>query len=441
MGLLVVALVGTGIWGYNQYMQNQDYSIRTDNLYQRSFYELVGQVNNIEAGLSKMMVSGDQGQSIMMLSNVWRQADSAGSNLGQLPLSHMALEKTSKFLSQLGDYCHYLTLKAGQGKPITLEEMDNLKQLYGSSINLSNELRILESGVNEGTVSWEEIRNKGNKQLKEASQDLVTQQFTKIEDTSIEYPTLIYDGPFSDTLLKPKKLNDLGDDIDYKKAETIALDFVGRDRAASVGKGPETQGDIETWGVYIETKDGEGPLYLSITKKGGKVVSLISEGSVNEPKLSLKEGQNRGEAFLKKKGFKGMVPTYGESHQGIGVFNFAFKDGDVVVYTDLIKVKVSLDTGDIIGFEAMNYLLAHKDRNIREPELSLEDASNLVNMNLDISSKGLAIIPGKSGNEILCYEFKGKFGEDSFIVYINANTGNEEDILKLINTDNGTLVI
>src|SRR5690554_1013432 len=226
-GILAIALIITGAWGYNQYIQNQEYNIRTNNLYQKSFYELVGQVNNIQAGLSKMMVSSDQGQSMVMLSDVWRQAESAGSNLGQLPLRHMALDKTSKFLSQLSDYCRYLTIKAGEGKPLTIEEMDNLNELCNSSIKLSNELGVLESSVNQGTVSWQEIRDKGNKKLDEVSPDLVTKQFTKIEETSIEYPTLIYDGPFSETLLAPKKLNIPGANVDYKKAEQIAIDFIG----------------------------------------------------------------------------------------------------------------------------------------------------------------------------------------------------------------------
>ena len=67
-GLLLVALVITGVWGYNQYMQNLDYNNRTNNLYEKSFYELVGHVGNIETELSKMMVSSDQGQNIKMLS-------------------------------------------------------------------------------------------------------------------------------------------------------------------------------------------------------------------------------------------------------------------------------------------------------------------------------------------------------------------------------------
>lgn len=388
-----------------------------------------------------MMVSSDQGQSMVMLSDVWRQAESAGSNLGQLPLRHMALDKTSKFLSQLSDYCRYLTIKAGEGKPLTIEEMDNLNELCNSSIKLSNELGVLESSVNQGTVSWQEIRDKGNKKLDEVSPDLVTKQFTKIEETSIEYPTLIYDGPFSETLLAPKKLNIPGANVDYKKAEQIAIDFIGRDRVERAGSGAETQGAIETWGVNIETKDGEGPFYVSVSKKGGKVISIISEGVPQKAGIDYKEAEERAKEFLEKKGYKDMEATYGQQDDGMVVLNFASTQDDVIIYPDLIKVKISLGSGNVMGFEAMNYLIAHKNRNIKEPKLSLEEARQLVNKNLEITSERLAIIPSKGGNEIMCYEFKGKFGNQKFIVYINANTGKEENILKIMDMDNGTMVI
>jgi spore germination protein len=440
-GLLTVALIITGVWGYNQYLENQDHAIRSNNLYKKSFYELVGRVDNIESGLSKAMISGDQGQSIVMLSNVWRQADSASTNLGQLPLSHISLNKTSKFLSQLSDYCRYLTIKAGEGRPLTLEEMKNLKELKNSSIRLNNELKDLESRVNKGEVTWKELRDMSNESLEEASQDLISKQFTKIEETSIEYPTLIYDGPFSETLLRPQKLRVAGKKIDYKAAERIAIDFLGRDRVKSAEQGPETQGDIETWGVNLETEGGEGPFFVAVSKVGGKVVSLICEGAVQGSSMDYKEAEKVAGKFLEDKGYRNMVPTYGQHNDGMAVFNFAYEDGDYIVYPDLIKVKVSLATGNPIGFEALNYLMAHKERDLKEPKLSLEDARKLVNRNLEITSERLAVIPGKSGNEIECFEFKGNFDNDSFIIYINADTGKEEDILRILDTDNGTMVI
>ena len=53
----------------------------------------------------------------------------------------------------------------------------------------------------------------------------------------------------------------------------------------------------------------------------------------------------------------------------------------------------------------------------------------------------MAIIPTEWKTEILCYEFKGKVDEREFLVYINVETGKEEDILVILDTPGGTLTV
>ena len=48
-------------------------------------------------------------------------------------------------------------------------------------------------------------------------------------------------------------------------------------------------------------------------------------------------------------------------------------------------------------------------------------------------------IPTEWKTEKFCYEFKGKIEDMDFIAYINAENGEEEDILIVTNTPNGTL--
>ncbi|MFO7153671.1 MAG: germination protein YpeB [Caldicoprobacter oshimai] len=440
--VLAVALIVVGLWGYNQYLQNLEYRNYMENLYQKSFFELVGQIGDIETKLSKLMVSGDQGQSMMLLSDVWRQADAAQVNLGQLPLGHLSLIKTSKFINQLADYCYYLTKKVGRDQTISVEEMNNLQKLHNSCARLNDELKVLVDNINSGGVKWGEIRQaKVKQELNEDAENLIERQFMRIERTGIDYPTLIYDGPFSETLQQKRDIRIQGQAIDQKKAEEIAADFVGRDRVAEINNGPQTTADIETWGVYIKPKNGNGTIFLSVSKRGGKVVNMISDGEIKSARISVEEARRSAERFLSQKGYRSMVPTYSQKFDGTLVINFAYKQGDVIVYPDLIKVKVSLEDGSIVGFDARNYLIAHKERDIKPPRLSLDEARKLVNPNLKIKSEGLAIIPTESGGEKLCYEFRGEYGGDNFIVYIDANNGKEVNILKIIDTANGTLAI
>ena len=82
----------------------------------------------------------------------------------------------------------------------------------------------------------------------------------------------------------------------------------------------------------------------------------------------------------------------------------------------------------------------HRDtRELSDAKITLEEARSKVNQKLNVSSSGLAVIPTEWGTEVLCYEFKGNTADNDFIVYINAETGEEEDILMIINTPEGTL--
>ena len=111
------------------------------------------------------------------------------------------------------------------------------------------------------------------------------------------------------------------------------------------------------------------------------------------------------------------------------------------MYPDLIKVKVALDNGDILGVETTRYLNNHTTRDISNVKITKEQAKENLNKDLNIESEGLAVIPTEWQTEILCYEFKGKVDDTEFLVYINAENGREEDILVIKDTPNGILTM
>ena len=115
---------------------------------------------------------------------------------------------------------------------------------------------------------------------------------------------------------------------------------------------------------------------------------------------------------------------------------------DVIIYPDLIKVKVALDNGEILGLETSGYLNNHiETRDLSKIKIQIEQARQTINPDLEIGSEGLAVIPTEWKTEILCYEFKGKVEDREFLVYINAENGREEDVLMITNTPNGTLTM
>ena len=133
--------------------------------------------------------------------------------------------------------------------------------------------------------------------------------------------------------------------------------------------------------------------------------------------------------------------SYYLKQEGIVTINYAYSQDGVIMYPDLIKVKVALDNGEVLGIETSGYLNNHEERNLPEIKISKEEAKNTLNKDLQIESEGLAMIPTEWKTEILCYEFKGKVDDREFLVYINVENGREEDILIITDTPNGTLAM
>ncbi len=134
-----------------------------------------------------------------------------------------------------------------------------------------------------------------------------------------------------------------------------------------------------------------------------------------------------------------MKPTYYLKQGGAVTINYAYLQDNVTIYPDLIKVKIALDNGEVLGMETTGYLNNHTQRTIETPSISLEKAKALLNKKLSITSEDLAIIPTEWNTEIFCYEFKGRVDDTDFLVYVNAQTGKEENILVIIDTPDGIL--
>ena len=178
-----------------------------------------------------------------------------------------------------------------------------------------------------------------------------------------------------------------------------------------------------------------------ISKKGGHIVETSLDREVKKEKISQTEANEIGKAYLASKGFENMKETYFIKQGNIVTINYAYNDNGIIVYPDLIKVRVALDNGEILGIETTGFLNSHHSRAYKMPKISMEQARSSLNENIEIKSENMAIIPTEWKTEIFCYEFKGSVEGKDFLVYINCETGEEEDILVILDTPGGTLTI
>lgn len=413
----------------------------SQNTYNRAFYEVVDYVQNVETYLAKSLISSTPEHGAETLTNVWREANLAQAYLSQLPIESQELENTEKFLNQVSDYSYSLSRKNIYNESLTEEDLKNLKDLHTYSVELENTLNQLSEDINSGRIKWEEISNKGKTAFAQQVSTSSMDGFSNLEENFHQYSGLIYDGAFSDHITNGEKKGLTGDDIDEETAKQKAIDFIGKDNVKDVENlGYSENATIPEYNFSVKT-NSEDSINISISKKGGHIVYMNSNRSVNAETISQEEANAKGKEFLNNHGIKDMKETYYLKQDGIVTINYAYVQNDVVVYSDLIKVKVALDNGEVLGIETKGYLNNHTQRDTSKVKITKDQAKKTLNKNLDIMSEGRAIIPTEFQTEILCYEFKGKVDDREFLVYINAENGREEDILIITNTPNGTLTM
>lgn len=438
---LLAIFLGFGL--FQTYRINQIRQ-KLDSHYNRSFFDTVNYVQNVESLLFKSLITNTSSKTAETLKETWRQSNLAQENLGLLPISQPILSNTSKFLTQVSDLSSALSKQSTEGKPISNKQYQVLSELKDYSTKLKDQLFILENEVTNGRIRWGEISEKGPVLFSKASNQIPLKQFENIDSTFKEFPTLIYDGPFSDHITSSKPLGLTGKIFTEKEARKKAQDFIDTESIESITfleKNKNNSINSFTYEVTFKDKPKEDTVSVAITEKGGHPLWMIRTKKIEEAKLSIKDAKQRAKAFLEKKGFTGMVDTYYLKQDNTATINYAFSTENVIMYPDLIKVKVSLDTGDIIGFESNGYLFAHHMRSIPTPQISMEEALYVMNPRLEITHKRLAYIPTEFKSEVFVYEFKGKLDDQPFIVYVNAQTGEEEDVLILLENEDGVLTL
>ncbi|MFA4884277.1 MAG: germination protein YpeB [Desulfotomaculaceae bacterium] len=442
--LLVVAATGT--WGYSQRQANRDLENYLNNKYQRAFYDMTGQVQNLEVLLSKSMVATDPRLDSSLFMDIRQQAAFAQSNLGQLPLNDALAGRTAKFLTQVGDYAGSLASQVNKGEAIDSQNWDTLNSLYQQSMELNRELQGMQYNIAQNNFYFGELVRQVRKNLQKNPDNLAVTDFQALDKRMQQYPSLIYDGPFSEHLERtdPRDLSGLAD-VSPDEAQNRALSYIDRKPGVeySAAVTGTAQGRIPAYRVEVTPGgDSADTTVLDISKKGGKLIWALNSRPVTNQALDINAARQKALKYLKDHGFGDMNATYFTLHGNSATFNFAAAQNNIVIYPDLVKVTVALDNGEITGAETSGYLMSHRTRDLPRAKITPEHARGSINPRLQVSGGGkLVLIPVGVDDEKLAYEFQGKLGEDTYLVYINADDGREENVLKLIETPGGTLTM
>ncbi len=402
-----------------------------ENLYQKSFYNTTSEIDNIDADLSKAIVTNDKSALQKYLVDIAINSELCESDISSLPLQDENKFYTTKLINQIGDYSKYLNNKIIDGEDLTDKDRSTLVSLYNSNLVLKNAFQNMSANMDED-YSF-------NALLDAKEGDIVLDGFNELQNLSVEYPELIYDGPFSDGKDTREIKGLTGEEINKEGAQKIFIETFGGYGLNNIEFAGENKGSIECFNYQAEI--GEDIIYAQISKKGGKVLMFSYSGSCKAINIDREYAEEKGLEFLSAIGVENMKAVWINLANNVYTINFAYEDNGIVVYSDLIKIRVCAETGMVIGMEGTSYYTNHIERSIPSALISESEAREKVSSNIEIESARKAIVPIGNSSEKLCYEFSGRYNDSLYYVYIDARTGKQVEMFKVIDSTEGELLI
>lgn len=423
-----VAAVGFAV---REKLNSKRYRLEIENSYSRSLDELNAGVNNISVILEKAQYVTSAKQISNMAAQLLSEAETAKAALSQLPAGSGELTVLNRFLSQVGNYAMSVSKLLVGGGELNDEFSTNITALSDTAKKISEAISNSSISYNNPSSWAAEI----DKQLDDTvTPDSFGGSLDELEESLSDYPTLVYDGPYSDHILEKepqmtKNAEKVSESDALKKAVQIA----------------ECDADALK---FEENVKGKIPSYrfsgndvsVTISQSGGYAVYMRKDRTIGDSILEYRQALDKAKRYLERIGMSGFTETYFFTDEGVCVINFAYLDGKTICYTDLVKVGVAMDTGEIMLYEASGYLTNHTDRAFETPSVSADEAAQKVSDKLKIRETALALIPTDSAGEVRCYEFvcETEDGQE-ILIYINALNLDEEKILILLKSDGGTL--
>lgn len=457
VSILSLAIIALGIVLVSTSNTLTATSASLESIYQRSFYQLVNNVNNMEVEVSKLLVSNDSTSQQKSLSNIKQQSSDAEDSLSLLPISSNVLNQTTRFMNKVNGYCSSLiTYKDGK---IEGEDYATLSQIHKSIESVKTELNNIMDKIMHGYRISDNLGD-GSETSNFSS------NFANFTNDSISYPSLIYDGPFSDSVLN-KVVKGLPETEVTEAQAQEKIKNIFANNQTSIQLLGETAGKFNTYDYSVMAYDRN--YYLQITKRGGFLLTMsanafnqdssqnnntsqatqnstdvgesIDADTIDQKNDQILKAVAKAEEFVKDLGLKNMKSVWSASSNKVAYVNLAPIVDDIIMYPDLVKVKIDLDDFRVIGFEATSYAYNHVQREDLIAQLDADEAKKMVSDNLNIKSQRLCVIPLDFVGETLAYEFAGDYEGYKYYLYIDAYTGSQVRVLRVVQTSQGELVL
>ena len=414
----VGAIVGLSVALYfsqDKIEMQAKYQNQMESVYAKAYYNLLDGVNDVDTTMAKLSVAKSEEKQEALLYEIWCASTLIEEYLATFENQDEGVRTAVKFVNQLGDYSLYLAGKLSRGESLDDNDRETLRKMRPMADALKESLKKVGTDLDGGKLFLEE----------DGVLESFASAFSTFSEPDFNYPEMIYDGPFSDALETrvAKGLEGQKEITEEEGAAIISKLFDGATEINHIGR---FEGHIPTEN-YSFTYDGH-PAYVQLSVRGGKVVNFTLSSMTEDGDTEVSEAGQIAIDFAEKLGFQNMQVVWSATAHGHTYVNLAPVVEGIILYPDLVKVKI--DGDKVVGFDSAHHAYNHRDRHLPKPAIGEDEARKNLSVT-PVRSGRLALIPDGGERETLCYEYECE-AEGTYFIYIDALTGAETEILYVI---------
>ncbi len=419
LGVVTLALATTVTVGAVEMNRGNE---RMMNGYKSTMYELTGIMENVDNDLDRARISNSPVQQSRILTDLLVQTRMAELDLEKLPMSAETDANVTSFINRTAMECERMLVKLRNGEKLSQTDMQTLEKLYQTNHAVRGELSSLLASMTDKDLTGF---------LKDGA-GKIRDTFDRIEKSTLEENGKGLGqmaGVGMELTEKPAEKEEKKH-IEAATAESLCTQYF---EGYAIGDF-QCVGETVTRGLEaynIQGYDDRGnQLFAEVSQADGVLLRFDYYEDCSGETFDLGNAEMIAEEFLEKLGYDDLEIVRVRSNGTTSDFTFVYEEDGVAYYPDEIRVKVCRSRGIVSGFDCVKYLRNHRERKEAKVGISLADAKDRLYAGLEMEGVRVAVVQTARG-ERTAYEFLCGYGEEKYLVYLDAVSGEEISIVNL----------
>jgi len=416
--LLSIAVIALGLYSYEVRTENKQLERTVHAQYTNALTSASETLTTLQTSVNQSLLFQDKSALNKELDNIWRLSDQLRSSISGLPLNREVANNWMKYIGKIGDEAK-LVAQTGDYN----SWHDKMGVVAGNLKNLSNEWEVATSRYFENDGDFSKWQRTIDSDTEQENFGKIAQNLKSYSET--DFPLTASESDW----LKKRELKNLEDKEITKEQAIDKLELLIpniKDASYTVTKSKDTA----PYPFYhIQFVKGSRMGYADITVKGGHILSFLSERPVQEDKnmtqQDIKELINK---FMENAGYDdAKIVEFRENHEVYHISAARVYD-NAFVYPDGLQFKVSKYSGELLGFNAMEYV---QKETIKEQPVNPVDWKQFFRPGTIVEEVKMIYTENELFELRLCYQVIARFDSEfneTFRVVVDAET---HDVIKV----------